>query len=205
MPLMKSGFEVPWYNCVPSGTVARKNDIPLWFRLPPHWRIEEWIALKIWFALQTVASLELARLGLMSAKIENKEMGALRCILTASERCTLLPTSETKQISRWTRSRRNRSRKKHQMNEDFTYACVYAALRWQISRDVLSSFTYAASGECDSERCSNRLRVSHNLIDKIFGTHWLMRPGGGSVSGFYVFSFRILMVQDGVRSVSHCD
>lgn len=82
---MKSGFEVPWYNCVPSGTVARNNDIPLWLRLPPHWRIEEWIALKMWFALQIAASPELATTGLKSAESDNKEMGALRCILTISQ------------------------------------------------------------------------------------------------------------------------
>jgi hypothetical protein len=62
------------------------------------------------------------------------------------------------------------------MDEGFTYVYVYAALRWQISRDVLSSFTYAASGECDGERCSNRLRALHNLIDKIFRIYWLTRP-----------------------------
>ena len=75
------------------------------------------------------------------------------------------------------------------MEETFTYVCVYAALRWQISRDVLSSFTYAASGESDSERCSNRQRASYNLIDKIIGIHWLMRPGNTVVAGFCMFNF----------------
>ena len=56
----------------------------------------------------------------------------------------------------------------------------YAALRGQISRDVLSSFTYAASGKCDGKRCSIRLRPSHNKIDKIVRTHWLMLPGNSS-------------------------
>lgn len=73
------------------------------------------------------------------------------------------------------------------MVESFTYVCVYAALRWQISCDVLSSFTYAASGECDSERCWNRLQASHNLIDKISGMYCLMRPGDDPVAVVYIF------------------
>jgi hypothetical protein len=56
--------------------------MPLWLRDPPHCRIEEWMALKMWFALQTAASSELARTGLASKENDNKEMGALRCILT---------------------------------------------------------------------------------------------------------------------------
>lgn len=36
----------------------------------------------MWFALQTAATPELARTGLNNAESDNKEMGALRCILT---------------------------------------------------------------------------------------------------------------------------
>jgi hypothetical protein len=37
-----------------------------------------------------------ARLGVESAESDNKETGALRCIFTASGRCTLLTSVETK-------------------------------------------------------------------------------------------------------------
>jgi hypothetical protein len=40
--------------------------------------------------------------------------------------------------------------------------------------DVLSSFTYAASGKCDGERRSNGLPSSHYKIDKIGLIYWLM-------------------------------
>jgi hypothetical protein len=30
--------------------VARKKDMPLWWREEPNWRMEAWMALKMWFA-----------------------------------------------------------------------------------------------------------------------------------------------------------
>lgn len=36
----------------------------------------------MWFALQTAESLEVARIGLTSKESDNKEMGAMQCILT---------------------------------------------------------------------------------------------------------------------------
>jgi hypothetical protein len=38
--------------CLPSGTVAGKSDMPLWFTEEPHWRLAEWTALKIWLAVK---------------------------------------------------------------------------------------------------------------------------------------------------------
>lgn len=77
---MKSGFEVPWYSCVPPGTVDKNNDIPLWFKLPPHCRIEEWTTLKMWFALLTAALLGLAK-NVIKTKASD-ETGISRRILT---------------------------------------------------------------------------------------------------------------------------
>jgi hypothetical protein len=56
--------------------------MPLWFKLLPHWRIDEWIALKIWFALSTVASLETAEARLRNREKRDRGMEALRRILT---------------------------------------------------------------------------------------------------------------------------
>lgn len=56
MPSGLSGVEAPWKNTLPSGTVARKNDMPLWSRDEPHWRVAEWTALKILKAFRRVAS-----------------------------------------------------------------------------------------------------------------------------------------------------
>ena len=46
---------------------------------------------------------------------------------------------------------------------------------WTRYRDILSSFNYAALGNCDGRRCSIRLLSTHSLIDKIAGIDWLYR------------------------------
>jgi hypothetical protein len=51
MPCTNSSLGDPWYNCVPAGTVAMKRDIPLWLSEEPHCRMDECMALNIWFAL----------------------------------------------------------------------------------------------------------------------------------------------------------
>jgi hypothetical protein len=58
MPFTSSALDVPWYNCVPAGTVAMKKDMPLWLSEEPHWRVEEWMALKMWFVFSVGGSLE---------------------------------------------------------------------------------------------------------------------------------------------------
>lgn len=91
--------------------------------------------------------------------------------------------------------------------ENFTYVYVYAALRGQSSRDVLSCLTYAASGECDNERCSNRLRSSHNLIDKIVAIYWLgaLESSPVAASGHRYCISGISKSQDGRGGLSQGD
>ena len=54
-----SGWDEPWYKIVPSGTVARKAERPLWLSEDPHRRMAEWMELKMWNAF----SAALASLG----------------------------------------------------------------------------------------------------------------------------------------------
>jgi hypothetical protein len=67
---------------VPSGTVAKKKDMPLWLSEPPHCRIEEWMALKMWFALQTAVSFDAAATGLRRRESDRVELSTLRRMLT---------------------------------------------------------------------------------------------------------------------------
>lgn len=63
----------------------------------------------------------------------------------------------------------------------YTRQCVYKFLAMSFP-----SFTYAASGKCDGERSSNRLRASHNTIDKIFEIYWLTWSGSSSGASYKI-------------------
>jgi hypothetical protein len=69
--------------------------MPLWFKLLPHCRIDEWIALKIWFALSIVPSLETVETRLRNKEKTDKGIEALHRILAClSERFQQLVSIE---------------------------------------------------------------------------------------------------------------
>lgn len=61
-----------------------KKDMPLWLSEDPHWRIEEWIALKMWFAFWVLASCDFAIAVVERARSEIMDKRLGKFILTTS-------------------------------------------------------------------------------------------------------------------------
>lgn len=135
---------------MPSGTVARKNDIPLWFKLLPHCRIDEWIALKIWFALSTVASLETVETRTRNREKMDKVIEALRRISTClPERYQQLVSNE-----KWQNNKLSSVLVEKEDILDVLRKYLRVCTRvwtWTRYRDILSSFNYAALSNCDGK------------------------------------------------------